>query len=257
MKETLAKKEYDKLKLSESDFNVVVNVLPTLDILSEAINIFGGEKFCTGSIVLPFLVQFLKALDTDEDGIAYINKFKNVLQEEIIARCAKHLNIKLLAKSSFFDKRYSKLKFLPKICEFLQVEVSCDQIIEEIREESDMVELADNEENFEMENPRKKKRFLGLLSDEDEVNIDGGNLDEVSRYIAEGNIENSASPLTWWKGRKEKYPKLSCLARKYLAVQASSTASERVFSLMGNILTKKRLRTTSENFKKLAFLYDC
>ena len=103
----------------------------------------------------------------------------------------------------------------------------------------------------------RKKRFLGLLSDEDEVNIDGGNIDEVSRYIAEGNIENGASPLTWWKGRKEKYPKLSCLARKYLAVQASSTASERVFSLMGNILTKKRLRTTSENFKKLAFLYDC
>ena len=71
--------------------------------------------------MLPFLVQFLKELETDEDGLVYVNKFKNVLREEMITRCAKNLNIKLLAKSSFFDKRYSKLKFLPRICHLLDV----------------------------------------------------------------------------------------------------------------------------------------
>ena len=85
--------------------------------------------------MLPFLVQFLKELETDEDGLVYVNKFKNVLREEMITRCAKNLNIKLLAKSRVFDKRYSKLKFLPRICHLLDVQAASDQIISEIKEE--------------------------------------------------------------------------------------------------------------------------
>ena len=43
--------------------------------------------------MLPFLVQFLKELETDEDGLVYVNKFKNVLREEMITRCAKNLKV--------------------------------------------------------------------------------------------------------------------------------------------------------------------
>ena len=82
-------------------------------------------------------------------------------------------------------------------------------------------------------------------------------IDEIQKYLSEGTIEVSENPLAWCKVKKFKYPKLSQLTRKYLAVQASSTASERMFSLMGNILTKKRLRMTSENFGKIIHLYDC
>ena len=79
-------------------------------------------------------------------------------------------------------------------------------------------------------------------------------IDEIQKYLSEGTIEVSENPLAWWKVKKFKYPKLSQLTRKYLAVQSSSTASERMFSLMGNILTKKRLRMTSENFGKKLFI---
>ena len=112
--------------------------------------------------MLPFLVQFLKELETDEDGLVYVNKFKNVLREEMITRCAKNLDIKLLAKSSFFDKRYSKLKFLPRICHLLDVQVTSDQIISEIKEELNLLNIIseENSNSLEEEQPRKKKKVF-------------------------------------------------------------------------------------------------
>ena len=36
--------------------------------------------------------------------------------------------------------------------------------------------------------------------------------------------------LAWWKGKSKKYPNLSRMARDYLAIPATSTSSERLFS---------------------------
>ena len=95
-------------------------------------------------------------------------------------------------------------------------------------------------------------------TDTEDVGTSGNDInDEITKYMAESTIDIGENPLNWWKKKESKYPRLSVLARKYLSVQASSTASERVFSLMGNILTKKRLRLTSEHFRKIIFLYDC
>ena len=47
--------------------------------------------------------------------------------------------------------------------------------------------------------------------------------------------------LDWWKAKKEEYPTLARLARKYLCVSGTSTQAERVFSCMGLLLNKRRL----------------
>jgi hAT family C-terminal dimerisation region len=44
------------------------------------------------------------------------------------------------------------------------------------------------------------------------------------------------------------------LARIYLAVPATSTPSERLFSDAGNLLTAKRSRMNAELFKRIMFL---
>jgi hypothetical protein len=54
--------------------------------------------------------------------------------------------------------------------------------------------------------------------------------------------------------KKKTFPILSDLARKYLAVSATSTASERLFSDAGNLLTNKRIRIKPKLFKKIMFL---
>jgi hypothetical protein len=61
--------------------------------------------------------------------------------------------------------------------------------------------------------------------------------------------------LDWWAAHAETYPALSKMARKYLCVPACSANSERVWSLAGNIITKKRTRLTPELVHELIFLH--
>ena len=68
--------DIEKLKIVESDLNVALTILPSLDIIQEGINLLGGENFATGSIVLPFVSKFLQLLENDEEDPYYFRKFK-------------------------------------------------------------------------------------------------------------------------------------------------------------------------------------
>ena len=70
-------------------------------------------------------------------------------------------------------------------------------------------------------------------------------------------INPPGDPLEWWRIKRFEYPLMARLARKYLAVQGSSTNAERVMSRMGLILTKKRMAMKGELFSEIMFLTDC
>ncbi|KAI2665831.1 E3 SUMO-protein ligase ZBED1 [Labeo rohita] len=52
---------------------------------------------------------------------------------------------------------------------------------------------------------------------------------EVKRYISDAYLPRSEDPLKYWQAHKE-YPHLYTLARKYLAITATSVPCERIFS---------------------------
>jgi hypothetical protein len=78
--------------------------------------------------------------------------------------------------------------------------------------------------------------------------------DEVEEYIKEDKIPFEQCPFNWWLNKKNKYPVLAKMARIFLAIPATSTSSERLFSDAGNLLTSKRSRMDSELFKRMMFL---
>ena len=57
--------------------------------------------------------------------------------------------------------------------------------------------------------------------------------------------------LTWTKAR---FYGLKRLARKYLAIPATSAPSERVFSLAGNICSRRRASLSPDHLDALVFL---
>jgi hypothetical protein len=71
---------------------------------------------------------------------------------------------------------------------------------------------------------------------------------ELKRYVAidilrvkvVGGVYND--PLLWWKQHQAMFPILARLARFYLAVQATSAPSERIFSVASRLIANRRTR---------------
>ena len=61
-------------------------------------------------------------------------------------------------------------------------------------------------------------------------------------------------PLVFWKKYEFILPELAKLAKKYLSIQASSAAVERMFSISGHIFCHKRRRLSVRYFYLLVFL---
>jgi hypothetical protein len=76
--------------------------------------------------------------------------------------------------------------------------------------------------------------------------------DQSSYLLDKSDLEKS--PLEWWADRETKYPRLSVIAKRVLAVPATSVPSERIFSSAGLIVTKLRNRLSFEVVDQIIFL---
>lgn len=63
-------------------------------------------------------------------------------------------------------------------------------------------------------------------------------------------------PLEWWRRNQSKFPLLATLARMYLAVQATSAPSERVFSVASRVVSKLRANLDPRVAGQLQFLHS-
>lgn len=84
------------------------------------------------------------------------------------------------------------------------------------------------------------------VSDDEEEPID-----ELESYLKSRREKFKIDVLVWWRNNASQYPKLSSIARKILPIQATSVASERVFSVAGDVETKSRNRLSDESVENI------
>ena len=80
---------------------------------------------------------------------------------------------------------------------------------------------------------------------------------ELAKYLKRFDNEyplSSIDVLQWWSGKTKVYPLLSRAVRKYLAIQATSCASERAFSKGGQTVTTSRMNLSSTNVHMLVYV---
>ena len=63
-------------------------------------------------------------------------------------------------------------------------------------------------------------------------------------------------PLRYWASKEYEFPIVAQIARDHLAIPATSAASESVFSVGSDIITKKRNRLGEGNTRRLLCLQD-
>ncbi|XDV33376.1 hypothetical protein PO909_003800 [Leuciscus waleckii] len=80
------------------------------------------------------------------------------------------------------------------------------------------------------------------------------NADELRDYHQLAHIPTMDNPLKWWAQNEGSFPRLAKLAKSYLAVPATSTPSERIFSLVGNTVTRQRSSLHPSHVDALVFL---
>jgi hypothetical protein len=62
--------------------------------------------------------------------------------------------------------------------------------------------------------------------------------------------------LKYWASKEYKFLIIACIARDHLAIPATSAASKSVFSVGGDIITKKRNKLGASNTRRLLCLQD-
>lgn len=87
-----------------------------------------------------------------------------------------------------------------------------------------------------------------LLYDESD---DDTQLDELDLYLSTRRERSTADAMLWCCNNCEKFPKLFDLARRILPVQATSVASERVFSVAGEVDIKSRNKLADQSVENI------
>ncbi|CAH2036979.1 unnamed protein product, partial [Thlaspi arvense] len=64
--------------------------------------------------------------------------------------------------------------------------------------------------------------------------------DELTQYLSESIVPMQTYVLDWWKVNSGRYPRLSHMARDFLAVQATSAAPEEIFCSKGEEIDKQK-----------------
>lgn len=77
---------------------------------------------------------------------------------------------------------------------------------------------------------------------------------ELGYYLSEPTIPRLGDPLAWWRNNKEKFPNLAKVAKKFLSIPATQTASERQFSTAGDTITFRRESLLPRHVEQIVFL---
>ena len=80
--------------------------------------------------------------------------------------------------------------------------------------------------------------------------------DEIRSYFTLPQISLTKDPLHWWNQHKHLFPVLSKLARKYLAIPATSASCELIFSDGTNTVTPKRNQLSADMIHHQVFLHE-
>ena len=256
---------------------VLTSINKAVKPLQEFTDALSGESYVTVSFVKPTLSLFRNSLlKPEEDDTDLTKTIKQKIMRYLTDQYSDPVKDELLDMACLMDPRFRTTYIDPDKVEHIKA-----RVVRELLSLSDRttpeplprpaVQIRQEpQEEGEPEGqaaaarppppPKKKRRSLasffeeklnaGLpsMSEEDRIKT------ELTTYLLAPVIKPSDDPLVWWKNNEDNHPRLSKLAKKYLAICATSAPSERLFSVGGNIVTCTRAHLKPDAVDRLVFL---
>ncbi|GBC53159.2 zinc finger BED domain-containing protein 1-like [Rhizophagus irregularis DAOM 181602=DAOM 197198] len=266
-----AKKDGKQLKginFTKDEWNAISELIPILELFANATELLGGVKLSNSNSNEVEVVDFTEPNTTFDDDVEYedsedgdiannqskqrkikintpqdcknlILKVKSALYESITYYWNISEDYRLIA--TLLDPCCKSLFFVsPEL--HSNIHLKLRSIYNEIKLEYSKQEKDCYEEYL----------TNSLLASMFSRRYERG--DEITEYLRVEEIGFSECSFNWWSKNENRFPILSKMARKYLAIPATFTPSERLFSDAGNLMTVRHTSLSPSTFKHLLFL---
>lgn len=237
---------------NSSEWRDVAEYVEALKPLFDATVISSVEKYPSLSCQIPIIFGMLHCLK----GCRGNTEFASNLAKSIKTRFASYEFDEVASLAMFLDPRFKAT-----------VHQASDQMIWLKDLVSRQLQSADMEHGTDTAVPATTSRplvassvwnaFDHLVMNKEKTQTESAPEREIMEYAEQPLLDRGNDPCEWWRSIGHlKYPYMSTLAQKYLAIPATSVPSERAFSTGGNVVTPHRERLLSEHVEQLIFLHD-
>ena len=245
--------EADKLLISADEAGVLSEFVRVGKAAKKVLEAAEGDQHTTIGSLLWLNHRLSRFLDGTKDDDSLSPTIKTFCQ-----KANANTKIKFTAKvdtaamiGTVLDPRHRSPSFLGP--------TEAAKCVEVTKEQFDTLRLKMVDASTIAKPPSKKTKTTHLSSlDVDPLFSDSPNkrvpVTELDRYLNMPNEDKDSDPLEFWRLNDRHFPVLSVLARRYLAIPASSASSERLFSRLKLIATSARQNLSSHTLCQLLFV---
>ncbi|KAL6530013.1 hypothetical protein OROMI_028658 [Orobanche minor] len=212
---------------SREEWDFAQDVCRRLELFFKATEIFSVTKYRTANQCFVNICEVRLAIT---DWCISSNIMIQTMAEKILTKFEKYWDIMhgVVGVAAVLDPRY-KLEVLEFYFEKIDGETS----------------------RVKVENVRD--RCYSLLKEYHEKKLANGHEGiELDHYLDEDVVQKDGFDLlNWWKANEQKYPTLQRMARHFLAIPASTVASESAFSSSGRLVSPHRNRLHPKTLEAL------
>lgn len=256
-------KDAQMLELSDNDWSVAEHLCALLKPLQIATQTMSGEYYPTLGNVYPIINSIVafhlkeKELKVEEVMPASVKRCRKLIRESLQRRFKLGQEETFVLAATALNPSHKKLAMISsekrdEVKSYLKNEVS--QLMKKVQEGEDENMSSASAKKMKLENENDAMKFLlGDYYEMEEMD-DNSEDSEIDSYFSEKRTALSA--LDWWKVNCHRYPFLSKVARRLLAIPATSTPSERVFSAAGNTVVPNRASLDPGTVDELVFLHS-